>query len=428
MLLASIFFYGYWDYRFVGLLLISISFDYWVAQKIYSSPRTKRNWMCATVVLNMSVLIFFKYFNFFSDSFIPFLQQFGLSNDQTSIVLPIGISFYTFQTLSYSIDVYRQKLKPINNLIDFVIYVSFFPQLVAGPIERAASILPQLQSKLTPTKDQIKEGFFLIVIGLFQKVMIGDACSRVVDHVFFDMTRYSSFEVCCALFLFSFQIYADFSGYSNMARGIAKLVGIDLQINFRQPYFSKNLSEFWQRWHISLSTWFRDYLYIPLGGNKKSNIRVYLNLIVVFVLAGIWHGAGINFLCWGVYHGVFLIVSKLLKKIYVPKFVGVVVTFFIVLIGWSIFRIETIGQWAVLYDKLINFTIGSFYIRFLMMVFTYGIAIISIDWAQVYWKDQAILNRLSNQYIALGIAAGLLFVSFVFILLNKPTPFLYFQF
>jgi len=229
-----------------------------------------------------------------------------------NIILPVGISFYTFQTLSYTLDIYRRKLKPSSNFIDFALFVAFFPQLVAGPIERARHLLPQLSVRLHPTREQVSEGVVLIITGLFMKVMIGDAGGRIADHIFTNPEYYSSLEFLCALLIFSVQIYADFSGYSNIARGTAKLLGVDLMRNFAQPYLSANISEFWRRWHISLSSWLRDYLYISLGGNRKGRGRTFINLMLTMLLGGLWHGANWTFVIWGALHGTYLVIHKLI--------------------------------------------------------------------------------------------------------------------
>ena len=245
--------------------------------------------LLASLTANQGILGFFKYFNFFVDSFISMISIFTHDLDflHLNIILPVGISFYTFQTLSYTIDIYRKKLVPTNSFLDFALFVSFFPQLVAGPIERAANLLPQISTSRKTTKEQLLDGSILIIYGLFKKVMIGDAAGRYVDHIFAHMDLYSSWELVFALFMFSIQIYADFSGYSNIARGTAKLFGFEIMKNFEQPYLSSNITEFWRRWHISLSSWLKDYLYISLGGNRRGIYQTYLNLMITMILGGL---------------------------------------------------------------------------------------------------------------------------------------------
>ena len=262
LLISSYFFYGYWDWRFLFLLITSTCIDYFVGKALYKTKNVKKrkSFLWISLFANLGILGVFKYFNFFIESFTDLSFKFGWNLDylHLNIILPVGISFYTFQTLSYTLDIYRQKLKPTTNFIDFALFVSFFPQLVAGPIERASALLPQLSKKLSPTKEQIESGIVLIITGLFRKVMIGDTAGKYVDHIFGDLNGYASIEVLAALVLFSIQIYADFSGYSRIARGTSKLLGVELMKNFEQPYLSRNITESWRRWHISLSSWLKD--------------------------------------------------------------------------------------------------------------------------------------------------------------------------
>ena len=264
LLIASYFFYGYWDWRFTSLLLISTVVDYFVGLKLSGELRENRRklFLIISMVTNLGILGFFKYYDFFISSFAPLAAIFGGNLDylHLNIILPVGISFYTFQTMSYSIDVYRKRMNPTKSFIDFALFVSFFPQLVAGPIERASNLIPQISRLSNPRKGQIEKGIVLIVFGLFKKVMIGDTTGRIVDHIFTQPENYMSIELISALILFSIQIYADFSGYSSIARGTAKLLGVELMKNFEQPYLSRNITEFWRRWHISLSSWLKDYL------------------------------------------------------------------------------------------------------------------------------------------------------------------------
>ena len=389
LLFCSYFFYSYWDWRFSGLLMFSTLIDFWVGKRLYKAKgeKYKKRWLLLSLGSNLGVLAFFKYFNFFTDSFQQLFSGLGFQVDflHLSILLPIGISFYTFQTLSYTIDIYRGRLKPTKSLLEFALFVSFFPQLVAGPIERATHLLPQLKKLGLPNKTQVEKGIVLIVIGLFKKVMIGDTAGRYVDHIFNDLAAYPSIEVLSALLLFAVQIYADFSGYSHIARGVAKLLGIELMKNFEQPYFSQNITEFWRRWHISLSTWLRDYLYISLGGNREGQARTYMNLGITMLLGGLWHGASWNFVIWGGLHGVYLMIHKVLlgnSKLtnqpyhfrwatfpsYLLKVLG---TFSLVSFTWLFFRASTLEQTMGFFHKMIHWEASSFAFQYMGIVLTF---------------------------------------------------------
>lgn len=426
LLVASLFFYGYWDWHWLGLFGFSIVFNYFLGFKIADSKTSSKKWLAFGVTINLSIIVLFKYFNFFIDS----LSVFGRPLDflHLHFILPIGISFYTFQAIAYLVDIYRKEIKPVSNFIDFGLYKSFFPLLIAGPIERASHLIPQFSSRLIPTKEQVKEGFFLITIGLFQKVMIGDACGRIVDTIFFDLNKYASFEIVSAVLLFTFQIYADFAGYSNIARGLAKLMGIDLMVNFNKPYWASNIQEFWQKWHISLSTWLRDYLYIPLGGNQKGTNRTLINLMLVMLLGGLWHGAGWNYLLWGFYHGLLLVIYRRTQIVSLPKFISIALTFILVVTGWAIFRLTSVAQFELFFEQMQLWSWGDFPLRFIKMMITFGSVLFFIDWLQIKYQSDAFLLKFKNQAFAYGISCSLLLVSFLYILTKKPLPFIYFQF
>jgi len=359
LLAASYFFYGCWDWRFLSLILISTIVDFYCGQAIADTENIKRRKTFAgiSIVVNLSMLGFFKYANFFIDSAYESLSAMGFSPAtwHLEIVLPVGISFYTFQTLSYSIDIYRGQVKPARNFFDFALFVAFFPQLVAGPIERAKNLLPQMLKKPTFSLDQFYDGCWLVFWGLFKKVVIADNLSVIVDKAF-SSPDLTNGELLIAVYAFAFQIYCDFSGYSDIARGIAKMMGYELMLNFRLPYFAKNPSEFWRRWHISLSSWLRDYLYIPLGGNRKGNRRTYINLMSTMLLGGLWHGAAWTFVVWGFYQGALLTVHRLMTRINFPVsaesllgsrlwwLLRVVFFFHLVCLGWLIFRSESMEQ------------------------------------------------------------------------------------
>lgn len=430
LLLSSFFFYGYFNWKLLGILLLCIVCNYYIALMIRDAKKVFQHWLIIGVVFNLTLLIFFKYFNFFIDSFneVAKILGFTITPFYLNIVLPIGISFYVFKAIAYLVDVSRKEIAPTKKILDFALYLSFFPQLIAGPIQRANYIFPQLSSSLTPSKTQFKDAFFLISIGLFQKTMIGDACGKMVDPIFFDLTKYSSFEIISAVLLFTFQIYADFAGYSNIARGLAKLFGMELTINFKQPYRSKNVKEFWSRWHISLSTWLRDYLYIPLGGNRKGNFILYRNIIIVMLLGGLWHGAGWNFMLWGVYHALLLMIYHTTKAVSLPKYLNNIVTFIAIVIGWGIFRLEDFAQFTVFMEQVSVMDLGDFYGRFIKMIFTYGGVLFLIDWLQIKYKNDAIFTNFKNQPFAFGVTASLFVVSLFYILTKDSSPFIYFQF
>ena len=360
VLVASYVFYGYWDWRFLFLIALSTLIDFTVGLKLHKTDNQKRRkrFMLMSVAANLGMLGVFKYFNFFADSFVSLFNMIGFNPDPVTlnIILPVGISFYTFQTMSYTIDIYRGKLAPTKNIVDFAVFVSFFPQLVAGPIERAVNLLPQVQKKRIITPETIQTGIFLIVWGYFKKVVIADNCGVLADEIFNNYTEHSGIDLMIAVLAFSFQIYGDFSGYSDIARGISKLLGFELMLNFRLPYFAINPSDFWNRWHISLSSWLRDYLYIPLGGNKGGKYFTYRNLFLTMLLGGLWHGAAWNFVIWGAFHGLILIIYRLFdrKKPHLTPWDGshsylkiilmMVLMFILTQIGWLIFRARSAEQ------------------------------------------------------------------------------------
>lgn len=316
LLLASYLFYGWWNPKFLLLIFFSSMVDYWVGMAI-PSARNKKAVLAVSVVVNIGLLMFFKYFNFFITSFQDLLEVFGMkSNVHTlSIILPVGISFYTFQTMSYSLDIYRGRIKPEKNLILFLNYVSFFPQLVAGPIERAATFLPQFRKVKVFQFDEAVVGMRLILYGFFKKIVISDNLARGIDPIFANPTHFDGGTILLASFLFSVQLYADFSAYTDIARGIAKLLGFELVRNFQLPLFAQSVPDFWSRWHISLTTWFRDYLFIPLAKvNKQSTLWRIVATIILFVIIGFWHGANYTFILFGFLHGLAYIPRILARK------------------------------------------------------------------------------------------------------------------
>ena len=318
LLAASYYFYGTWDWRFTSLLMISTVVDYFVGQRIHMATEIRRRKLLLTisVMVNLGILGFFKYFNFFVDSLGVLLDGAGFDPHLPvlRIILPVGISFYTFQTMSYTIDIYRKRMEPTRNFIDFALFVSFFPQLVAGPIERARVLLPQIAAPRQVTRPMITSGLNLMLMGYLKKVAIADTLAPLVDQIFSQPAGLDTGTLLTGVYAFAFQVYGDFSGYSDIARGVSRLLGFELLENFNAPYLSRSITEFWRRWHISLSTWLRDYLYIGLGGNRKGEFRTYINLFLTMLLAGLWHGAAWTFVVFGALHGVYLTVEKIWLK------------------------------------------------------------------------------------------------------------------
>ncbi|MCO6501209.1 MAG: MBOAT family protein [Vicingus serpentipes] len=311
ILVASYIFYGWWDWRFLSLIFISSLSDYLIGSQIYgaSNPKKRKKLLIISIIINLGILGFFKYYNFFVDSFIDLFHLFGVALNKGTLVvlLPVGISFYTFQTLSYTIDIYREKLKPAKDPIAFFAFVAFFPQLVAGPIERAIDLLPQFLKNRKFNYQFAMSGLRMALWGLFKKVVIADNLSKYVDIIYSSPEDYYGLSVIIATIFFTFQVYCDFSGYSDIAIGVARLFGFKLMTNFRTPLFSTSMKEFWSRWHISLSTWFRDYLYIPLGGNRGSKEKWAFNIFITFLISGLWHGASWAFAIWGALNGFYLV-------------------------------------------------------------------------------------------------------------------------
>lgn len=355
LLVSSYAFYAFWDWRFLGLLILSTAVDYVLAQAIHDSddPRRRRFFLVTSMVVSLAVLGFFKYFNFFVDSARAMLLAIGFDVPMwhLQVILPWGISFYTFQTMNYTIDVYRRHLEPSRNPLEFGVFVSFFPHLVAGPIMRATSLLRQVVQPRAVTWPLIQQGCWLFFWGLFKKTVIADNLAGYADHIFGGSAPLTTASVLLGVYAFAYQIYCDFSGYSDMARGIAKLMGFELMINFRQPYLATNPSDFWRRWHISLSTWLRDYLYIPLGGNRSGPRRTYINLMLTMLLGGLWHGANWTFVMWGGYHGLLLVLHR--------YFVGDraaargwtlwprrILFFHLIAVSWLLFRCQSFGDVA----------------------------------------------------------------------------------
>jgi D-alanyl-lipoteichoic acid acyltransferase DltB (MBOAT superfamily) len=309
LLVASYVFYSSWDWRFSLLMLLSTSFNYVYGQRIFvSESLTRKRWMVSGVAANLGVLFVFKYFNFFAENGAALLHKIGLglSTPMLSLVLPLGISFYTFHNISYLVDVHQRRIEPARRWSDYALYVALFPQLIAGPIARPSHLLPQIERPRHISYEMVREGFWLILLGYFKKVVLADNMLPFSQKLFLEFNHLSGWEVLLAIYAFAFQIYGDFSGYSDIARGLSKLMGFELLLNFERPYLATNPSDFWRRWHISLSTWLRDYLYIPLGGNRHGELNTYRNLFITMLLGGLWHGAAWHFMAWGAFHGTLL--------------------------------------------------------------------------------------------------------------------------
>ena len=360
IVLASYVFYGWWDWRFLSLILFSTLVDFTIGRKLKNEEnKTKRKLLLWTsIFVNLGFLGFFKYANFFLDNFKSAFSFFGsaITTNSLSIILPVGISFYTFQTLSYTIDVYKRKLAPTNDFIVFSAFVSFFPQLVAGPIERATNLLPQFYKKRTFELSKAVDGMRQILWGLFKKIVIADSCAELANQIFNNSAEMNGSTLVLGALFFTFQIYGDFSGYSDIAIGTSRLFGFNLMQNFKFPYFSRDIAEFWRRWHMSLSTWFRDYLYIPLGGSRGGTWMKVRNTFLIFIVSGFWHGANWTFIAWGTLHAIYFLPLLLTNKNrnnleivaqgnYLPtarELLQMLSTFTLTVFAWIIFRTNDI--------------------------------------------------------------------------------------
>jgi len=405
LLIGSYVFYGTWNWRFLSLLLISTIVDYCCGLFIYSAQtrRVKKRFLVFSVVSNLSILFVFKYYDFFILDFQRLLELFGFEPHFyiLSVILPVGISFYTFQTMSYTIDIYREEMCPTRNFLNFALFVSFFPQLIAGPIERARRLLPQLENCRVITYGMIREGCWLILFGYYKKVVLADNMAPFVDQVFNHPDTACGLSIIVALLAFSMQIYGDFSGYSDIARGISKLFGVNLMLNFRMPYFAINPRDFWRRWHISLSTWLRDYVYIPLGGNRLGSYRTSMNLMTTMLLGGLWHGAAWHFVAWGLYHGVLLAFFRFVtpRKLFPNlhpwpprRLIKIILFFPLTLIAWLLFRVNYLGDVPVLLGNIfspfvLNGKVG------LLTIFLFATPMLVIEIMQEVKSDMLVIKR-----------------------------------
>jgi len=424
VLIASLFFYAFWDYRFLFLLLGNIVLDYSFGIAIFNEKNEwkKKRLLVSAIIINLGVLFFFKYFNFFVDSANHLANEFGLSVNLPilNILLPVGISFYTFHSLSYTIDIYHEKLEPTKDFVAYASFVCFFPQLVAGPISRARDMLPKL---VTPRKidgELMVQGVSQIILGFFKKMVIADSLAVFIDRIYGSLHVSSDLSILFAVIFYSFQIYCDFSGYTDIALGLGKVFGITLKVNFNRPYFSKNFSEFWEKWHISLSSWLRDYLYIPLGGNRKGAVRTYFNLFITMLLGGLWHGASWNFVIWGGLHGTYLIIQRLVK-IKLPVFLAILLTFSLTTLTWIFFRSPTFhDSWYIL-QRI--FTMESYEILLIFAFLKLVYLVIALLILEIFFYNH--FERINAKAFIINI---ILIIHLLMFCTYSGNGFIYFQF
>ena len=445
VLFASYFFYGWWSWKFLALLVLSTLLDYGYGFFVASPNRKKAKlFLWLSILNNLGILAVFKYYNFFAGEFSKLFNQIGWHTNPLllQVALPIGISFYTFHGMSYVFDIYRGKQQPVRNFIDYAVFVSFFPLLVAGPIERASHLLPQVQKSRVFNYTQAVEGCRLILWGLFKKMVIADNLAGIVDQVFNNPGEYGSFSLILGAVAFSFQIYGDFSGYSDIALGTAKLFGFELLSNFRFPYFSRDIAEFWRRWHISLSSWFRDYLYIPLGGSKHGKLKAVRNTFIIFLVSGFWHGASWNFIAWGGIHAIGFLPLLLLGKNrkYSNEVVAVnrmlptvkelwqmLLTFTFVTFAWIFFRAENIQHAFIYLKSIINgFGADSFFeTKFIFVkLFVLIVPLVVFDW-YLRLDERSLKTPQKMRYV---LYVFLIVAVFYMIIRSEESAFIYFQF
>jgi len=441
ILVSSYVFYGWWDWRFLILIILSSAIDFFVALRIdaITKPRFKKAWLYVSIISNLGILCFFKYYNFFIDSWVELFAGMGykMTPWTVNLVLPIGISFYTFQTMAYTVDVYRGKVAPCRDWVSFAAFVCFFPQLVAGPIERASDLLPQITQKRKFNYVQIVEGLRLILWGLFKKIVIADSLAPIVEEIFFYWRSQTGTTILMGGLFFSFQMYADFSGYSDIAIGSAKLLGIELKTNFRFPMLSRTMIEYWQRWHITLSTWFKDYVYIPMGGSRTNIFRASFNVFFIFFLSGLWHGANWPFVVWGVFHVLFYLPEFIYRKLKRKPLIGHIHNKFLkytvdglqIAFMWLVlsaarlfYRSPTIEQGALMLKKMIVMAFTP--IRYEEYLW-YIVVIMVID--ILIRKNERNPIRIKNRTLRYSYYSCLILVILAH-LDNEFTDFLYFQF
>ncbi len=444
---SSFFFYGWWDWRFLILMVFSASVDYIVGIQLpkTENQRKRKLLLLSSVLVNLGILGFFKYFNFFADNFVHAFSFFGYKLDPVSlkVVLPVGISFYTFQAMSYTIDVYLRKLQPTHSIVNYFAFISFFPQLVAGPIERATNLLPQFYRKREFNYQMANDGMRQILWGLFKKIVIADNCAGFANKIFDGYTGYSGSTIFLGAVFFAFQIYCDFSGYSDIAIGIARLFGFQLMRNFAFPYFSRDMAEFWRRWHISLTTWFRDYVYFPLGGSKGTTYQSVRNTFIIFLVSGFWHGANWTFIFWGLINAVYFIPLLLLKqnrrftdiaaqgKILpgIKEIFQISITFFLACIAWVFFRAENVSQAFFCLSKIFSFSFFSKPIILPGMISTITLTMLMVllEWLQREKQHALEIEHIKIPRVVRWVTYyGILFLMLLYA--GKQQEFIYFQF
>ena len=442
-LIASIFFYAWGAPDFIFVVFASIIIDFYLVRKLYNSDSRKirRILLSFSVILNIGLLAYFKYANFFIENVNEICSHFGYSGiSWINIALPIGISFFSFQKVTYSVDVYRKVHKPLKKLSDYALYILMFPQLIAGPIVRYNEIADQIEDRSANENiDNRLTGFFRFIIGLSKKVLIANVLGKEVDQIFaLSEIELTSYLAWMGVIAYTFQIYFDFSGYSDMAIGIGRMIGFKFPENFNNPYISQSITEFWRRWHITLGRWMKDYLYIPLGGNKVSPKRLYFNLWIVFLISGLWHGAAWNFILWGAFHGFFLVADRLfLLKVYakIGKIPSIAITFFITMIGWVLFRAENLHESGIFLTKMFSFDFSqtSYFLneKFFMILL---IAIFFSFWG-IFKRIEIFQNRIfftkkRNVSMILMSAFAIIFliISLTSITSSDFNPFIYFRF
>jgi alginate O-acetyltransferase complex protein AlgI len=450
LLVSSYVFYGWWDWRFLSLIFISSMSDYIIGKAIDENDNKKhrKRLLISSLFINLGILGFFKYYNFFTKSFTDFITLFGFEANPllVNIVLPVGISFYTFQTMSYTIDIYRGKMKSNSNLLQFMTFVSFFPQLVAGPIERASHLLPQFSKKRKFDLYEFKEGIKQALWGLFKKIVIADNCAFYANQIFENSDSYPGSVLVIGVILFAFQIYGDFSGYSDIAIGISRMMGIDLMQNFKSPYLAENIQDFWRRWHISLSTWFRDYVYIPLGGSKvDSSFRRSINIIITFTVSGFWHGANWTFIIWGALHSLFYFVQtsysrqmqsvKILPEKIVNVF-SILITFTAVTFAWIFFRADSFSHAINYISEITSSSILENPIGYLKLMgssvkpFVIALSLIYLSLFEMTNKDASYSFQVGHYKapVRILIYCSLLLLLLFFRATGGSIDFIYFQF
>ena len=447
VLVASYIFYAWWDWRFLGLILISSLVDYLMGLAISASrdPRHRRYFLAVSIVTNLGILGFFKYFNFFVDNAVLLLTSVGLeaSPRTLSVILPVGISFYTLQSMGYTIDVYRRRVEACRDPVAFFAFVAFFPQLVAGPIERANNLLAQFSIQRRFSFDLANDGIRQIGWGFFKKIMIADNLGRSVEPIFAAPANYSSGELALASVFFGFQIYCDFSAYSDIAIGTGKLLGLRIRRNFNLPYFAVSLRDFWSRWHISLTTWLRDYLYIPLGGSRRSEVRTVINILAVFLISGLWHGAQWTFVAWGAVHGILVVAERLASRSPLGAAIrnasplqnaflltaGWITTFVAVMAAWVFFRAASIGDAFFILGEVLSWSaLISIPAAILAspLAFASIIVLVAVEWLQRDKEHPLQFERIPVPVQMAGYIAMVFFV--VSYGAVDESPFIYFQF